>query len=345
MAIALWNGANKMMLSQQKLMFLVLLVVLSSSVLSCKRWSDSETPARPDPLVCAVSPGEHPSLDAAIRGFGEALRAAGIRVRDGQLSVRSAGGDPAAVGELLDATVRDGCDLVFVVATSAAQAARVRVAAQGVPVVYTAVSDPVGADVVDSMAGSSDPITGVSDRFPVDLQVGLFVALSGHVATYCALYNPAEQNSRFLVEATEQQFRHLGVTVRRFAIDDPSFMSESVEAAIRDCDALIVNGDNSLTENLELVLAAAQQAGKPVYVGDPDSVRRGAIATVGPDYAALGRQAGALGARVLAGEAAGSIASEHPAAFRYYVNVVAAARIGLNVPPQVWQLVPVWEGF
>lgn len=294
--------------------------------------------------VCIVTPLDHPSLGAAIDGFRSRLTAALPR---NSIAFQSynAGGDMARVADLLNQTIRHRCGLVFVVTTPAAQIARNVVAGRGIPVVYTAVTDPVGAGIVQSMNGDTLPITGVTDLFPVEAQIRLFLAADPAARSAAILYNPREQNSQVLVAKTEAALRARGIAVSGHTATDPQAVPDVARAAAQAADMLIVNGDNLFTGELDAVIAAAEAARKPLFVGDPESVRRGGVATVGPDYHMLGERAADKAYVILtARRTAGEIRSDDPTSYGYYINVRAARRMGLQLPLGAFESAPVWVG-
>lgn len=294
--------------------------------------------------VCIVRPLDHPSLGAAIDGFRARLTSA-LPKKAVAFRAYNADGDMARVPGLLQRTVRDRCALVFVLTTPAAQAARTLVAARGIPVVYAAVTDPVGAGIVQSMESDTLPVTGVTDLFPVDAQVALFLAADPAARSAALLYNPKEQNSRVLVARTEAALRARHIIVFRDSATDAGAVPEVAAAAARSADMLIINGDNLFTEGLEAVVAAAQAARKPLFAGDPESVSRGAVATISPDYQTLGEKAGDKAWLILSGKRpAGEIPSENPSRYNQYVNPGAARRMGLELPPSFFQMAKVWVG-
>ncbi len=294
--------------------------------------------------VCMVRPLDHPSLGAAIEGFRARL-AVSMPKNSVAFKLYNADGDPSLVPGLLRQTVRDRCALVFVLTTPAAQQARSIVATRGIPVVYSAVTDPVGAGIVKSMDGDPYPITGVSDLFPVDAQVKLFLAADPAAKSAALLYNPNEQNSQVLVARTEAALRARGIAVARHTATDPAAVPAVARAAAGSADMLIINGDNLFTEHLEDVIAVAESARKPLFVGDPESVRRGAVATVSPDYEQLGQEAADKAYVILANKRqAGEIPSEDPPTYSQYVNVAAAQRMGLQLPLAFFQQARVWVG-
>ncbi len=294
--------------------------------------------------VCIVSPLDHPSLGAAIEGFRTRLLAAMPR-NSIAFQTFNAGGDQSQVPDLLNQTIRHRCTLDFVVTTQAAQMARHMVAERGIPVVYTAVTDPVGAGIVQSMSGDTLPITGVTDLFPVDAQIALFLAADPKAKSAAIMFNPREQNSQVLVAKTEAALKARHIATARYTATQPDSVAEVARRAAQAADMLIVNGDNLFTGGLDAVVAAAEAAHKPLFVGDAESVRRGGVATVGPDYRLLGEKAADKAYVVLSGKrTAGQIASEDPTSYSYYINVRAAQRMGLQLPLGTFEAAPVWVG-
>jgi len=148
-----------------------------------------------------------------------------------------------------------------------------------------------------------------------------------------------------LVAKTEAALRAHHIATTRYTATDAQAVRGVATAAAQATDMLIVNGDNLFTGQLDAVLDAAQSAGKPLFVGDPESVRRGGIATVGPDYRLLGEEAADKAYVILTGKrAAGEIRSDDPSTYSYYINVQAAQRIGLQLPMSAFQSAPVWVG-
>lgn len=292
-------------------------------------------------LLCQLTPRQHPSLEAALSGFSERVTESDAFQIQFQ-TYRGTGGTEDLT-DLVTQTLRDECQLVFVVSTPAAVLARRMIASEEIPVVYTAVTDPEGAGVVSSMAGDSLPITGVSDRFPVSLQVDLFTTIAPQAKTAGILYNPSEQNSQVLVKRTTRHLERKGVTVNDYPTNQEEAIPETTEQAAAESDMLIVNGDNMYTDALEIVISVAEEKDMPLFVGDPQSVSRGAVATASPNYEELGRRSGELALRILQGASAGDIPSEDPESFNYYINPRAAGRMNQSIPASVWQLADEWQ--
>ena len=274
-------------------------------------------------LLCTVNLLDHPSLNASLKGFEDAINA---KNKDGKITLQkfNASGSMELVPVLLRQTLNAKCDLVFVLTTPVATLARKIVAAKGVPVVYTAVTDPLGAGIVKSMEKDTLPITGYTDLYPVKEQVSLFTRLSPSAQKVGILYNPTEQNSQRLVALTKAALEANGKVVTMYGNQDQALVAETTRRAANAQEMLIVNGDNLFTAELDTVIKIAHDAKVPLYVGDPASVARGAVATVGPSYYDLGYKSGMRALEVLGGTFAGKLPSENPTGYDYFINAQAA---------------------
>jgi putative ABC transport system substrate-binding protein len=160
--------------------------------------------------------------------------------------------------------------------------------------------------------------------------------------TAAILLNPKEENSIILATETQTYLSARGIKVRQYFVNSTSEIAPRAAEAAIDNDALIVNGDNLIVENIGVVVNTCIDKHRPLFVGDPDSVKKGAIATVGPSYYQMGRQAGFKTAQILNGTPAGSIPSDTPSAFDYIINTQAAKAMHLTIPSSIWDTRNIW---
>lgn len=317
------------------------------AVASCNENSQTakQTATAPAKNVTVVTPMSHPSLQAAIEGFRAGLTERGlIDGKDVTITVENAQNDWDKIMSLVKSAIAKQTDLVFVVTTPAASRAITVTEPAKVPLVYAAVTNPVAAEIVTSMGRDNKRLsTGVSDRYPVEQQITFIQQIMPTMKRLGVLYSAGEQNSKQLADETSAQADRLGIASPHYVVPGRTEISSEVKRALAENDAVIVNGDNVLTEHLEAVLGLAARYEKPVFVGDPDSVRKGAVATVGPSYFDNGRRAGMKAAEVLSGTDIRSIPSEYPTRYDYIVNTEAAKQFNLLIPPTVWQTRAVWE--
>jgi putative ABC transport system substrate-binding protein len=324
------------------------LVVQSAAAILALACLGCEDPAANRPAVgsrkaiAIVVPLSHPSLDASIDGFKAALNASSFA---GSLEIEtsSANGDLGKLGSIIKQVLAAKPDLIFVLSTPAAAEAAPLAERAKVPLIYTAVTDPVKAGIVSSLQNSNTPATGVTDLYPVTEQVGLFLRIMPAMKSAGILRTAGEENSLLLAEMTAKELESRGVKAKTEVISGPSLISQVLRNLLSEVDCIIVNGDNALVASLKTISNECVRAKKPLFVGDPDSVRQGGVATVGPSYYSLGFAAGERAVRVLEGEAPGSIPSGTPTEYDYIINTEAADRYGLTVPADLWTSRPVWE--
>ncbi len=315
-----------------------------TTICSCQQGDTPSANGTARKRVRIVTPVAHPSLDETIRGFEDGLAEAGFsRDKLDWVPPLNADGDFSAIGSRLKNALADRPDVLFVLTTPGASQAISLSQAAGVPLVYAAVTDPVKAKIVTSMKASETLATGVSDLYPVDKQVDLFVAIQPSMKRAGLLFNPKEENSLILAEVTKSELAKHQVTAVFYDVSGTSEIAPKARLALDSCDCIIVNGDNLIVQNLAIVVNLCRRERKPLFVGDPDSVRRGAVATVGPSYYSIGRQAGGKAARILKGESAGKVPSDHPSEFDYILNTNAANAMGVGIPEQVWKSREIWE--
>jgi putative ABC transport system substrate-binding protein len=293
--------------------------------------------------VVIITPMTHPSLDQSINGFLVGLAEMGFSEEKIIIKRLNASGRLEEIPSLAKQAVSMKASVVFVLSTPAAAQVIKITNPEKVPMVYTAVTDPIKSQIITNMNQSETFATGVSDRYPVAEQVKIFKIFQPTMKNAAVLYNPTEENSRILVEKTISELSIREVQCSRFEVTSASQITAETKRALKNNDCIIVNGDNLVIENLNSVIAICTKEKKPLFVGDPESVRNGAVTTVGPSYFGIGRTAGRKAADVLNGVDVRTIPSEDPRSFDYIVNTKAATLMGLKIPSDFWETRDVWE--
>jgi putative ABC transport system substrate-binding protein len=282
-------------------------------------------------VVAVTAIDEHPALDACRKGVRDALAAAGYE--DGKnlkFVFESAAGDLAVATEIARRFAREKPDIIVPISTPSAQA--VVAATIGTPVVFAAVTDPLGAKLVRDMSRPGGNVTGTSDLSPVKKHIDLIAYLTPGARKIGVLFNPGETNSYTLVYLMKKTAMGANMTI----VEAPVHQSSDVPAAARSlvdkADVFFVPTDNTVVSMLDAVVGVATESGVPVYAGDIDSVKRGAIAGIGVDYYNVGRQTGNMVVRVLRGEEPGRIPVVVAEKTNLYVNAAVAKELGLEIP-------------
>lgn len=269
----------------------------------------------------------HPSLDASREGFKEALADAGIEVTYDE---QNAQGDQATATSIATKFASDNKDLVLAIATPTAQAAAQSIA--DIPILFTAVTDPVSAQLVDSLEAPGANVTGTTDLNPVADQIGLAKQLAPEAMTIGIIYSSGEVNSEVQVQMAREAAAAEGLEVKEAAVSNSSEVQQGTQS-LADVDVIYVPTDNVVVSALESVLQVAETEQIPVIAGEGDSVERGAVATYGIDYRQLGYQTGEMAVRILTEDAdPASMPVESQEEYKLVVNTDAAERMGVTIP-------------
>ncbi|WP_191057779.1 ABC transporter substrate-binding protein [Geminicoccus harenae] len=283
--------------------------------------------ARADtPLVAITAIVEHPALDACRDGVIEGLKQQGIAA---ETTYESAQGQPATAAQIARSFVGMDPAVIVPISTPSAQAAAA--ATRNIPIVFTAVTDPVDAGLVASMEKPGGNVTGLSDLSPLGQHLDLILEVTPDVKRLGFPYNPGEANAVVLLNLMRELAEQRGIEL----VEATASKSADVVAAARSltgqADAIYVPTDNTVVSALESLVVVARQAKVPVYCGDTDSVARGCVGSIGFDYFQVGVQTASIVARVLKGEKPGEIAVGTASGTDLYLNPTAAEAFGITL--------------
>lgn len=310
-----------------KISRLLLAATAATALLTSAAWAQTRTVA-----ITAIV--EHPALDAARDGVIEALKAAGFTDgTDIKIEYQSAQGNPATAVQI--ARQYAGAKPAVIVPISTPSAQAVATATRDIPVVFTAVTDPVGAQLVQTMEKPGGNVTGVSDLAPVADHVALIREFLPDAKSLGIIYNPGEPNSVVLVKLYKEIVTKAGLKVVEATATKSGEVMQAARSLVGKAEAIYVPLDNTVVSALESVVSVGQQSKLPVFAADTDSVNRGAVASLGFDYKQIGLQTGELVARVLKGEKPADIPAVHAKGTDLFVNLKAAAAMGVVVPDAV----------
>jgi len=273
---------------------------------------------------------EHPALDAVRDGVQDALKQAGYESgKNLKWQYQSAQGNTGTAAQIARKFVGDRPDAIVAIATPSAQS--VVAATKDVPVVYSAVTDPVAAQLVPSMEASGTNVTGVSDLLALDKQIELIKKVVPGAKRVGMVYNPGEANSVVVVKQLQDLLPKAGMTLVEAAAPRTVDVASAARSLIGKVDVIYTNTDNNVVSAYESLVKVGNDAKIPLVASDTDSVKRGAIAALGIDYHDLGVQTGKIVVRILKGEKPGAIPSETSSNLRLFVNPGAAAKQGVSL--------------
>ncbi|MDN5699225.1 MAG: ABC transporter substrate-binding protein [Kocuria sp.] len=276
---------------------------------------------------------EHPSLDAAREGFVSALEEGGYTEGDNlTLDVQNASGDQATATNIASNFASADNDLILGIATPTAQSLAQAVTDK--PVLFTAVTDPVDAGLVDSMDAPGANITGTTDMNPVDEQIKLIKQFDPDAKSVGIIYSSGETNSQVQVEEAKKAAEAEGLSVEEKTVTTTAEVAQAAESF--DTDSIYVPTDNKVVAGLEAVVGAAESKKIPLIVGEGDSVDRGGLATQGISYEELGKQTGEMALRILNEDAdPAEMAVESQNETQLIINAKAAEAMGIEIPQEL----------
>lgn len=277
---------------------------------------------------------EHPALDAVRKGVIDELNDSGFK--DGEnltVNFQSAQGNTATAGQIAKQFVADNSDVIIAIGTPSAQS--VAAATSSIPLVFSAVTDPVAAKLVTKLDGSGTNVTGGSDALPYEPQIELMRQIIPSLKNVGYVYSPGEVNSTTILKNLKEKLTPLGINV----LEAPAQRSTDIAMAARSLegkvDMIYTSTDNNVVSAYESLYQVAKQSKIPLVASDTSSVERGAIAALGVNYYDLGRETGKIVVRILNGEKAGAIPVYTPKVLDLYVSPKHAKEQGIALPQAV----------
>jgi len=270
---------------------------------------------------------EHPALDALRQGVKDALAARGYQVT---YHDHIAQGNIGTANLIARQILGENPDVVVPIATPTAQACAQVI--KQVPIVFAAVSDPVGAGLVKSFDHPGGNVTGTSDMSPVDRQLALIREILPELKTLGIIYNSGEANSLAILQVLKAEAAKLGIAVEEATVSNSAGVSQAARSLVGRADAVYIPTDNTVVSAFEAITKVGMQSKLPVFAADVDSVARGAIAALAVDYHRMGLQTGEMVARILEGASPAETPVETLKELLVHINPASAAAMGVTLP-------------
>jgi len=276
---------------------------------------------------------EHGSLDNCKEGFLEGLAEQGIEEgKNLEILFDNAQADTGTAATIADNFVSKKADLICAIATPSAMSAYNSCMNTDIPVIYTAVSDPVGAGLANDDGVPAGNITGTSDALPVEEQLEMIHTMMPDAKTVGILYTTSEANSISTIKEYKEKAGNYGLEIVDTGINTIADVEMAAKDMAAKVDCISNLTDNTVVSALQTVLAAANDQGIPVFGSEIEQVKNGCMASMGIDYIALGKQTGMMAAKVLMGEtSAADMKYEICAGANLYVNTAAAEKINFEL--------------
>jgi putative tryptophan/tyrosine transport system substrate-binding protein len=271
----------------------------------------------------------HPSLDGATEGFKKALEEEGLTV---EYDEQNANGDQTTVQTIAANLAGDDVDLIFANATPSALAALN--ATKEIPIVFTSVTDPVEAQLVQTMEEPGGNVTGTADMHPDAIPNTVkFIHENFPDATIGTVYSAGEPNSVVQVELMKKAAEELGMKAPvESTVATSAEVKQAAESLVGKADVIFVVTDNTVVSALESVVQVANEKDIPLFVGELDSVDRGGFAAYGFSYEDIGYEAGIMAAQILKGEKQPSeLPAQYPQNLKLVINKKAAEEMNIDL--------------
>ncbi len=234
---------------------------------------------------------DHPALNINREGILEELKALGYKEGDTlTVDFQSAQGNPTLSSQIAQKFASNNPDIIVAIGTSAAQAVMAATKDKKIPVVFTAVTDPLSSKLVTDLKAPTGNVTGVSDFIAVESQFALFKRLLPTIKTLGIVYNPGEENSTALNEMMEKAAKTFGWKLEMATANKTNDVFAATQSLCGKVDAVFINNDNTALSAFKSVVKATRACNIPAFVSDIDIVDQGALAALGPDQRALGHQ-------------------------------------------------------
>lgn len=276
----------------------------------------------------------HPALDAVEQGIQDELLELGYE--NVEYDKQSANGDLTTAAQIAAKFKADEVDVAVGIATPTAQA--LVSAMDEIPVVFTAVTDPVSAELVPSLSGGGGNVTGYSDLTPVREQIEMISRL-GDIDAIGHVYSSGEANAVVLAEMAREAASELGIDFVEATVTNSAEVRQAAQSIVDRVDVFYMSTDNTVVSALSALTGVAMDAGVPVVTADPSSAEvQDVIAAYGFDYYTMGRATGRLVAQILDGDDPDSIPVQYLTDaddLVLHVNLDIAEQLGIELPPAV----------
>ena len=297
--------------------------------------TSSAQTASGDKVTVAIGQfAEHGSLDNCREGFIKGLAEGGYKEGENlEIIYENASADSGMAVQIANNFVAKKVNLICAITTPMAQISYSTAKDTEIPVIYTAITNPVAAELAKADGSSVGNITGTSDKLPIKKQLEMIRQIIPDAKTIGILYCTSEVNSEMSVKEYREAAKEYGFEIIEQAVTSPADVPLATDNILTKVDCLNNITDNTVVNSLDIVLDKAKKAGKPVFGSEIEQVKKGCVASMGLDYVLVGEETGKMAAKVLKGEAKASdikfITFEEA---DLYGNEKAAKFYGITIP-------------
>lgn len=311
-------------------------VALGVGLLGCSKEVTPKEDGEKTVKVALLQFAEHGSLNNCREGFIKGLEAEGfVEGKNLELTYENSQADTGIANQIADQFAKKDYDLVSGIATPAAQALYNAASKKNIPVIYTAVSDPVLAGLAKADGQGVGGVTGTSDLLPLEEQVKMIRAFMPNAKRLGVLYSTSEKNSESSIARLKEIVPNYDMELVAVGVNAASDIPQAVDNLLTKVDVINNLTDNLVVNNLEVLLDKAKKKNIPVFGSEIEQVKKGCVAAMNIDYIALGKQTGQMAGRVLKGEDINSIAYELIKDNSLVYNEALIQQFGFTLPSEM----------
>lgn len=299
-------------------------LTISLALTGCN-WSKKSEPKY---TIAIVQLLEHPDVEKLTNGIKDELK--DLDSSKYEILVRNAQGQPTALPQIYTELKGKNVNLIIPIFTPTAQAAKNDF--PNLPIVFSAVTDPVGAGIVQSLDKTGGNVTGVSDLFPVDLQLKLITEILPTAKRIGVLYNPGEQNSQVTFKLIQIEAQKLGLEVVSAGVTNTNEILTACSSLKGKADVFFTSNDITVATGIDGVVKYCQDNKIPFFAGDPTAVEKGAIGTYSQSYYGIGKLTGGIVKQIINGIEPSDIPVVISKNVQLFLNEESAIKMGATIP-------------
>lgn len=334
------------MVGKKKIALILSGILIIAGLISCAKTTSSDKDEKTDGASKNLSEAnemytiginqlvQHDALDASREGFLEALKEKGFEEgKNLKIDYQNAQGDIAIAKTISDQFVTSKVDMIFAIATSSLQASYN--ATKDIPIVFTAVTDPIDAGVANSWESSGTNVTGTSDMVSMEEQLDLLTELVPDIKTLGVIYNSSEANSLAQVQELKKEAEKRNIDIKEISVTTVNEINQNLSAALGSIDALYAPTDNTVASAYDLVGNLCINKNIPILCGEEAGVSKGGLCSIGIDYFKLGKEAGYKAAEILNGKAPIDIEISTLSDMSITINTDVVEKLNITVPDDI----------
>ena len=273
---------------------LALLLVISIGLTGCSAAAGKTEGSGEEYIIGISQLAEHPALDDARIGFEDGLKELGVNAK---IVYQNAQGDIPTSLSIAQKFTKDQVDLIYAIATPAAQSAKQ--ATKEIPILFSAVTDPVKAEIVEDWDKVGGNVTGTSDMAPVESQLKMFKEIDPNIKTIGVLYNTSESNSEIQLEDVKELAPVEGLEVVAMGVSNTNELPQAIDSLLNKVDAIYGLSDNLVASSIALLSNKLIDKKMVSVFAEESQVNGGALITNGLSYYELGKQTAQMAKEVL----------------------------------------------